>query len=185
MRDTSDALTVPNETRGSELALNIVDADIGALRKLTRPGRARSAETLKLINAIESLKPGQAKALVLEAGDTIPALRSKLGYAARAAGVKLRTASDGSKLIFALQKKSASAVQNREGATERKELVRSGALGLANSGQNEISAEDVLEALPQDDQIFQMSRPATVVGAVLRSMPEFARVAKNRFQFKG
>lgn len=167
------------------MALNIVDADIGALRKLTRPGRARSAETLKLINAIESLKPGQAKALVLEAGDTIPALRSKLGYAARAAGVKLRTASDGSRLIFALQKKSSTAVQNREGAEERKELVRSGALGLANSGQNEISAEDVLEALPKDDQIFQMSRPATVVGAVLRSMPEFVRVAKNRFQFKG
>lgn len=167
------------------MALNIVDADIGVLRRLTRPGRARSAETLKLINAIESLKPGQAKALVLEPGDTIQALRSKLGYAARAAGVKLRTASDGSQLIFALQKKSSSAVQNREGASERKELVRSGALGLANSGQNEISAEDVLETLPEDDQIFQMSRPATVVGAVLRSMPEFVRVAKNRFQFKG
>ena len=104
--------------------------------------------------------------------------------AARAAGVKLRTASDGAKLIFALQKKSSTTVQNREGASERKELVRSGALELVNSGKQEISAEDVLEVLPQDDQIFSMARPATVVGAVLRSMPEFARVAKNRFQLK-
>ena len=167
------------------MALNIVDADIGALRKLLRPGRARSPETLQLINAIESLKPGQAKALVLERGDTLPAMRSKLGYAARAAGVKLQTASDGSRLIFALQKKGSSAVQDREGASERKELVRSGALGLAHSGQSEISAEDVLEALPKDDRIFRMSRPATVVGAVLRSMPEFVRVARNRFRFKG
>ena len=166
------------------MALNIVDADINALRKLTRPGRARSEETLKLISAIESLKPDKAKALVVEPGDTIPALRSKLGYAARAAGVKLRTASDGAKLIFALQKKSSTTVQNREGASERKELVRSGALELVNSGKQEISAEDVLEVLPQDDQIFSMARPATVVGAVLRSMPEFARVAKNRFQIK-
>ena len=182
---TRSAKPHATKARGTKLALNIVDADISALRKLTRPGRARSAETLKLISAIESLKPGQAKALVVEAGDTIPALRSKLGYAARAAGVKLRTASDGTRLIFALQKKVSSTVQNREGAAERKELVRSGALGLANSGKDEISAEDVLETLPQDDQIFKMARPATVVGAVLRSMPEFVRVAKNRFQFKG
>ena len=167
------------------MALNIVDADIETLRKLLRSGRARSPETLKLINAIESLKPGQAKALVLEPGDSIPALRSKLGNAARAAGVKLQTASDGSRLIFALQKKSSAAAEDREGAEERRELVRSAALGLANSGQNEISAEDVLETLPKEDQIFRMSRPAAVVGAVLRSMPEFVRVAKNRFQFKG
>ena len=58
-------------------------------------------------------------------------------------------------------------------------------MGLANSGKSEISAEDVLDTLPKDDQIFSMARPATVVGAVLRSMPEFVRVAKNRFQFKG
>ena len=184
MDNAGNAATEVNQTRGTQLALNIVDADISALRKLTGPGRARSAETLKLISAIESLKPGQAKALVLEAGDTIPALRSKLGYAARAAGVKLRTASDGTRLIFALQKKTSSTAQNREGADERKELVRSGALGLANSGKREISAEDVLGVLPKGDQIFNMARPATVVGAVLRSMPEFVRVAKNRFQFK-
>ena len=174
----------PAKLGGTELALNIVDADINALRRLTRPGRARSEETLKLISAIESLKPDKAKALVLETGDTIPALRSKLGYAARAAGVKLRTASDGAKLIFALQKKGSAPVQNREGAAERKELVRSGAMQLADSGKQEISAEDVLEVLPQDDQIFSMARPATVVGAVLRSMSEFTRVSKNRFQLK-
>ena len=180
-----NALTVTNNTRGMELTLNIVDADIGELRKLIHSGRARSAETLKLINAIESLKPGQAKALLFEPGDTVSALRSKLGYAARAAGVKLRTASDGSRLIFALQNKSSSAVQNQDGASERKELVRSCALELANSGQHVLSAEDVLGALPKDAQIFQMPRPATVVGAILRSMPEFVRVAKNRFQFEG
>ena len=165
------------------MALNIVDADINALRKLTRPGRARSEETLELISAIQSLKPDKAKALVIEAGDTIPGLRSKLGYAARAAGVKLRTASDGSQLIFALQKKGAAPVQNREGAEERRELVRSNAMQLAEAGKAGIRAEDVLEVLPEDDQVFQMARPATVVGAVLRSMPEFTRVDKNLFRF--
>ncbi len=166
------------------MALNIVTADISALRKAAYMGRARSQEMIDLISAIQSLKQNQAKALVREPNETMGTLRSRLGYAARAADVKLRTVSDENRLMFGLKRTGGGTVQQREGAVERRAAVRECALNLAQSGQSVVSADDVLQALSDDGVTFDVARPATMVGAVLRSMSEFDRVGKNEFRYK-
>ena len=166
------------------MAMNIVDADISALRNARTAGRARSPETVALIEAIESLSSGKAKALIPERDDTLSRLRSRLGYASRAAGVKIRVVADQNRLLFALRAGGRQAAQ-RGGATARREAVQKAALGIANRKGAVVSAEDVLKAMSKAGSSANVARPATMVGAVLRSMPQFERTGKNEFKFNG
>ncbi len=166
------------------MSLKILDVDINALRSAAYASRARSPEMVELIGAIQSLRPGDAKALVLEEGETISGLRSKLGYAARVTGVKLRTTTDESRLMFTLKVRSSSVAQDRESAAERRDAVLSTAAKLTQSGQHVVSAEEVLQALAADGMVFETARPATMVGAFLRSAPQFTRVGKNEFKYE-
>ena len=52
------------------MPIKIIDADYAQLNQVKRAGRARSKDMLDLIKAIEELKPGKAKALVVERGDS-------------------------------------------------------------------------------------------------------------------
>ncbi len=80
--------------------MKIVDIPIGQLRTARRRGRARSPETLALIEAIESLESGTAKALVLERGEDATKLRAKLMYAAKIVGRRLRVAVEDDRVLF-------------------------------------------------------------------------------------
>ena len=166
------------------MPFTIVDADIRTIRNASRAGRARSPETKRLIEAIESLAPGGAKAILLDPGETIPKIRSKLAYAARIAGRKLRVATDGERVLFALRGDGRPA-SDRVGTARRREVILAKALELARAGRVELAAEDVLAALDADGVTFGVSRPATMVGAILRGAPEFERTGRNAFRFRG
>ncbi len=81
--------------------MRIVDADLNELKSASRRGRTRSPETLQLIEAIESLERGKAKAIVVEAGETATKLRARLMYAAKATGTKLQVAVKDDRVLFA------------------------------------------------------------------------------------
>jgi ribosomal protein L30E len=82
--------------------MQIVNADLAALKSAARRGRTRSPETLALIQAIESLQPGRAKAVIVEAGQTPQKARTRLMYAAKTCDVKLQVAIQGDRVLFAL-----------------------------------------------------------------------------------
>jgi hypothetical protein len=166
------------------MPIQIIDADYEQLKRAARAGRVRSKEVQQLVKAVQDLAPGKAKALVPERGENVARLRTRLSYAARAAGVKLRVAVDEDRVLFALRSGSKSGA-GRVGATERRRLVQQKAFQLGKGGRRAVTAEDVLKALAADGVTFEVARPATMVGAVLRSMPEFERTGRNTFKYKG
>jgi hypothetical protein len=83
--------------------LNIVDADIRALQKAAKRGRVRSDETQQLIDAIDGLVPGKAKAIVLPKGEKPERVRARISYAAKFVAKKLLIAVTGDRVMFALK----------------------------------------------------------------------------------
>ncbi len=83
--------------------MTIVEADLAALKSAARRGRTRSPETQQLVEAIESLEPGKAKAVVVEGGETAAMVRARLMYVAKAVGVKLDMAVKEDRVLFALK----------------------------------------------------------------------------------
>jgi hypothetical protein len=164
------------------MPITIVDADYQRLRRAARTGRARSKDVQALIKAIEDLAPGKAKALVPERGETAARLRARLAYAARAAGVRLRVVIAENRVVFT--PRAGAAGRSRGGASDRKRLVQQKAVQLGKGGRRSITAEEILKALHDDGVKFDVARPATMVGAVLRAMKEFERTGRNTFKYR-
>ncbi len=82
--------------------MKIVDVPIGQFRGAirSRGGRSRSAETVQLIEAIQSLGSGKAKAVALERGQDLAKVRAKLMYAAKLAGIRLRVVVEDDRVLF-------------------------------------------------------------------------------------
>lgn len=163
--------------------MKIIDADLNNILNTRRAGRARSPEMKAILDSISQLRPGKAMAIVLEDRESVPAMRSRLTYAARVAGVKLRIATSNDRIMFALRRSGPAGGVNREGAVARRETVQRAALRIGRSRKTPFTAENVLAVLSKNGVAFEMSRPGTMVGAVLRSMPEFERVGKNQFMY--
>ncbi|MGB2695678.1 MAG: hypothetical protein WBD55_10900 [Dehalococcoidia bacterium] len=69
---------------------------------------------------------------------------------------------------------------------ERSTKVRDAALALARSGHAELSSQEVIDHIADQEGIaFDVKRPASMAGTVLSQMPEFERIAMNRFQYIG
>lgn len=83
--------------------MKITDATLDELKSAGRRGRTRSPETLELIEAIENLKTGEAKAIVVEPGETAAKVRARLMYVAKSIDVKLQVAVKGDRVMFARQ----------------------------------------------------------------------------------
>ncbi len=83
--------------------MQMVNTDLATPKSAARRGRTRSPETLRLIQAIEGLQPGQAKAVLVEAGETPQKVRARLMYAAKAVARKLQVAISGDRVLFALR----------------------------------------------------------------------------------
>lgn len=166
------------------MPIPFIKTDIEEFRAARRTERVRSPEVRELLKTISELKPGQAKAVVPESGESRKTLRSRISYAARTAGTKVRIVDDGDKLMFGLKSGSRAVTGgSRQGAQARKQAVREQALSIGRR-RNEIAAEDVVEAL-DPSTLEGVRRPGTMVGAVLRSMDEFQRVGHNRFRYTG
>jgi len=166
------------------MPVQFVNAGIEEFRAARRTERVRSPEVRQLIEAIGDLKPGLAKAVVVERGESAKMLRSRISYAARTAGAKVRIVDDGERLMFSLRGGGRSGASvGKQNAAARKAAVRQHALAIGRR-RKEIAAEDVVESL-DSATLDGVRRPGTMVGAVLRSMDEFERVGHNRFRFKG
>ena len=90
-----------------EIIVRIVDADIDALKNAARRGRVRSPETQQLVDTIDSMTEGTAKAILLEPGQTGLKVRSRLAYAARIAGKRLQIVVQEDRVLFALSSRRA------------------------------------------------------------------------------
>ena len=164
--------------------MKIVDANISELKTAPRGRRQRSPEMQELIDAISSLKPGQAKAVVPEGSESVKSLRTRVSYAARAAGKKLRIVADDDKVMFTIRGGARAGSTSRAGAAERKAAVQKKALEMGRRRKTALSAQDVIDALQAEGVELDVARPGTMVGAVLRSMPEFERTGHNQFLYK-
>ena len=87
--------------------MKIVDADIRDLSRASRRVRARSEVTEQLVEVISRLKSSDAKAIILDSGDTARKLRSRLSYAARIADKRLQIGIAEDRVIFALSNRPA------------------------------------------------------------------------------
>jgi hypothetical protein len=87
-------------TRGKDV--KIIDIDIKEMSTATRRGRARSAETQKLINVITSLDRNTGKAVIIEKGGSTAKIRSRLTYAAKLAGKRLKIAVRDDRVMFTI-----------------------------------------------------------------------------------
>ena len=165
--------------------MKIVEASLSDMKSIPRGRRQRSPETQKLIDTIAGLKPGQVRALVPEGNETVKRLRPRISYAARVAGRKVRIAADEERVMFTLRSGSRSGSTSRAGASSRKAKVQAKALELGKRRKSGIAAQDVIDALNKEGASLGVARPGTMVGAVLRSMPEFERIGSNQFKYKG
>jgi hypothetical protein len=164
--------------------MKIVEARLSDMTSTQRERRQRSPETQKLIDTILELKSGQARALMPEGDETVKKLRPRISYAARVAGRKVRIVADKNKVMFTLRSGSRNGSRNKTGAALRKSMVQKKAVELGKQRKREISAQDVIAALAVDGVSLGVARPGTMVGAVLRAMPEFERTGSNQFKFK-
>jgi hypothetical protein len=64
--------------------MRIEEADLNTLKTAQRRGRVRSPETQELVEAIDSLVPGAAMSVVIEAGETPQKIRARVMYAGKA-----------------------------------------------------------------------------------------------------
>lgn len=164
--------------------MKIVEASLSDMKSAPRGRRQRSPETQSLIDTILALKPGQARALMPEGDETVKKLRPRISYAARVAGRKVRIVAKDDKVMFTLRSGARTGSGNKAGAASRKSKVQAKALELGKRRKRDISAQDVIDALMADGVNLGVARPGTMVGAVLRSMPEFERTGSNQFKIK-
>ena len=80
--------------------MKIVDADISALKRTRSRRKVRSLEIQQMVDAIDTLQTGKAKALIVEPGQDTTKLRTKLMYASKIAGRKLRVVVEGDRIFF-------------------------------------------------------------------------------------
>jgi len=99
-----------------ESTVRIVDADIAALSNAAKRGRVRSPETQQLIDTIDSMSQGTAKAILLEPGQTGQKVRSRLAYAARIAGKRLQIVIQEDRVLFALSQRRARRQRRKAGS---------------------------------------------------------------------
>jgi hypothetical protein len=83
--------------------VNIIDADLSTLRKAAKRGRVRSAETQQLIDIIDGLEIGDAKAIVLGRSEKAEKIRARVAYAAKIVGKSLQIAIHEDRVLFALK----------------------------------------------------------------------------------
>ena len=82
--------------------MNIIDIEMKDMNAVSKRGRARSAETQQLINVINNLDRRSAKAVIIEGGVTAAKVRSRLTYAAKLAGKRLKIAIRDDRVMFAI-----------------------------------------------------------------------------------
>lgn len=176
------------------MPIEIVAVDPAEMRRTALMNRAKNDNVRAIYTALFDLGPGSGKQIIAEPGDDLGKLRVLLQQCAARTGHELNIVTDrvAGRILFTLKRVdggtraprgTGKSAQEIEEALARRDMIRDAALELG-SRQPVISAQEVVDSLADND-LSDVSRPATAVSAVVRNMPEFEHIGQSQFRYIG
>lgn len=180
------------------MPIEIVEVDLDEMRRTALLTRAKSPHVRAIYQAMFSLKPGEAKAVIAEPGEEISQIRNMITQCATRANMGLQIVVDrvAGRVLFTLKPSRSSADSPSPAATstrtpeeqaaqqDRRDRIREAALAVGRE-HPQISAQEVVDYLRETGIELDLPRPTTAVSAVMRNMPEFEHVDRSRFSYRG
>ena len=181
------------------MAIEITEVDLAEMHRTALLNRAKSPNVRALYEAMFSLKPGEAKAVIAESGGDLSQIRNLVTQCATRANMELQIVVDriAGRVLFTNkpnQPHSTDTVKGPLSATrtpedqaalvERRMKIREAALELGMQ-RPQISAQEVVDHLRDMGNELELPRPTTAVSAVVRNMSEFDRIGQSRFSYRG
>ena len=180
------------------MPIEIVEVDLDEMRRTALLSRAKSPQVRAIYEAMFSLQPGEAKAVIAEQGEEISQIRNMITQCATRANMDLQIVVDrvASRVLFTLKPSQSSADASSSTATstrtpeeqaaqqDRRDKIREAALAVGKE-RPQISAQEVVDYLRDTGNELDLPRPTTAVSAVMRNMPEFEHIDRSRFSYQG
>ena len=180
------------------MPIEIVEVDLAEMQRTALLNRAKSPQVRAIYEAMFSLQPGEAKAVIADPGEELSQIRNLITQCASRANLDLQIVVDrvAGRVLFTQKPvqpgqentpvpSSPSRSPEEQAAAEyRRDRIRVAALELGRQ-RPQISAQEVVDLLRDRGEAIAMSRPTTAVSAVMRNMPEFERVDRGRFTYLG
>ncbi len=184
------------------MSIEIVAVDITEMKRTALMTRARSPQVRALYQAMFSMKPGQALAVVADPDEQLSQIRNLVALCASRAEIPLQIVVDrvGNRVLFTHEPNSDAGRQSSESGSsskipsrtqdeviamqERRDKIREAALELGQM-RPQISAQEVVDYMRDNGNELDVPRPTMSASAVMRNMPEFQHVDRSRFSLVG
>ena len=181
------------------MPIEIVEVDLAEMHRTALLSRAKSPHVRALYEAMFSLKPGDAKAVIAEPDEDLSQIRNLVTQCATRANLDLQIVVDRieGRVLFTHKPSQPEAGKDMPGTSsasrtpedqaaliDRREKIREAALILGRQNP-QISAQEVVDHLRDTGNQIDLPRPTTAVSAVMRNMKEFHRVGRSRFSYHG
>ena len=180
------------------MAIEIVEVDPDEMRRTALLGRAKSPRVRALYEAMFSLKPGDAKAVIAETGEELSQIRNMVTQCAARANLELQIVVDrvAGRVLFThklseltsdpptASPANARTPEEQAAQADRRERIRRAAIELGRE-RPQISAQEVIDYMRDMGEYLDLPRPTTAASAVMRNMPEFEHVDRSRFSYRG
>ncbi len=180
------------------MPIEIVEVDLDEMRRTALLSRAKSPQVRAIYEAMFSLKPGEAKAVISEPGEEISQIRNMITQCASRANMDLQIVVDrvAGRVLFTLKPSQSSSdpsspamsstrtPEEQAAQQDRRERIREAALAVGKE-RPQISAQEVVDYLRNNGNELDLPRPTTAVSAVMRNMPEFEHIDRSRFSYRG
>ena len=179
------------------MTIEIVKIDPQEMHRTSLLVRAKSPQVRLIYEAMFSMKPGEAKAVILESGEELAQIRNTIANCAARANLDLQIVVDrtAGRVLFthkldasvdtpSMMSSNSSRTPDEQAAMiERREKIREAALKLGRENP-QISAQEVIDYMRDNGIVFEVPRPTTAASAVMRNMEEFERVGQSRFSLR-
>lgn len=180
------------------MPIEIVEVDLAEMQRTALINRAKSPQVRAIYDAMFSLQPGEAKAVIADPGEELSQIRNLVTQCASRANLDLQIIVDrvAGRVLFTqkpnqsgqgkspVPAKSARSPEEQAALIQRRERIREAALTLGQE-RPQISAQEVVDYLRDSGDAIDMARPTTAVSAVMRNMPEFEHIDRSRFTYRG
>ncbi len=181
------------------MPIEIVEVDLDEMRRTALLSRAKSPQVRAIYQAMFSLKPGEARAVIAEPGEEISQIRNMITQCATRADMDLQIVVDrlAGRVLFTLKPNQSSTdsssspvstttrtPEEQAAQQDRRDRIREAALALGME-HPQISAQEVVDYMRDSGHELDLPRPTTAVSAVMRNMPEFEHVDRSRFSYRG
>ncbi len=181
------------------MPIEIVEVDLAEMHRTALLSRAKSPHVRALYEAMFSLKPGEAMAVIADPGEDLSQMRNLVTQCATRANLDLQIVVDriSGRILFTHKPNKPSPTdafpgpsstgrspEDQAALVERRMKIREAALALG-AERPQISAQEVVDYLRDTGEGLDLPRPTTAVSAVMRNMAEFDRIGRSRFAFRG